>query len=248
VQRQEHRPVAAGVLGPDLVGPGGHHRVHAIDVSAIRAAVHVHIAAGEVSEARHDCPGADATATRALGVLLQRNDWLMTALTVVARSGLPDAWIGAGVIRDVVWGQRYGQFCAADVKDVDVAFFDPADLGRERDAAAQDALAGLADLPWEATNQAAVHTWYHEYFGGSRVDPLTCVHDAVATWPETATCVAVRLRADGIEVCAPHGLADLLGGVWRVNPVRVTPDVSVARLARQRVSARWPGVTVVPPA
>jgi len=172
----------------------------------------------------------------------------MTALSVVARSDLPDAWIGAGAIRDVVWGQRFGHFDPAEVRDVDVAFFDPAELGRERDAAAQLALAALADLPWEATNQAAVHTWYHEYFGGPPVDPFRSVHDAVATWPETATCVAVRLHPDGVEVCAPHGLTDLLRGVWRVNPARVTPDVSVARLRRQRVYARWPGVTVVPPA
>jgi uncharacterized protein len=92
-----------------------------------------------------------------------------------------------------------------------------------------------------------VHTWYAEYFGGPPVDRFGCVHEAVATWPETATCVAVRLKPSTIEVCAPHGLADLLGGVWRVNPARVTPEVSAARLARQRVLARWPGVTVLPP-
>jgi hypothetical protein len=57
----------------------------------------------------------------------------------------------------------------------------------------------------------------------------------------------VRRTTDGIEVCAPRGLADLLGGVWRPNPVRVTAEVSAARLARQRVPARWPGVTVTPP-
>lgn len=179
--------------------------------------------------------------------MLQRNDWLMTALAAVARCRLPEAWVGAGVLRDVVWGARYGRFEPAGVKDIDVAFFDPAELGKERDRSAQEALCALADLPWEATNQAAVHTWYHEYFGGSPVAPFGSVHDAVATWPETATCVAVRIRAGGIEVCAPHGVADLLGGVWRVNPVRVTQEISLARLARQRVHARWPGVTVIPP-
>jgi len=200
-----------------------------------------------VTAGGHDCPGVEPAAASALAVVLQRNDWFMAALAVVARCRLPDAWIGAGAVRDVVWGARYDHFVPADVKDIDVAFFDSADLARERDRSAQEALTALADLPWEATNQAAVHTWYDEYFGGPPVDPFRSVHEAVATWPETATCVAVRLRAGAIEVCAPHGLADLLGGVWRVNPVRVTPEISTARLARQRVPARWPGVTVIPP-
>ncbi len=200
-----------------------------------------------MAERRHDCPGVEPAEASAFAELLQRNDWFMTALALVERSCLPEAWIGAGAVRDVVWGARYDRFAPADVKDIDVAFFDPSDLSRERDRSAQDALRALADLPWEATNQAAVHTWYHEYFGGPPVDPLGSVHDAVATWPETATCVAVRIRADRIDACAPHGLADLLCGVWRVNPVRVTPEISMARLARQRVRARWPGVIVIPP-
>lgn len=202
-----------------------------------------------MTEGLHHCPQVDADAARSVADVLRRNDWVMRALGAVDRSGLPDAWIGAGAIRDVVWGKRYGRFDPSDVRDIDVAYFDPADLSRERDRAAQQTLADLADLPWEATNQAAVHTWYHDYFGGSPVEALGSVHDAVATWPETATCVAVRLASTnaGIEVCAPHGLDDLLGGVWRPNTVRVTPEVSAARLARQRVRARWPGVTIVPP-
>jgi len=206
----------------------------------------------------HLCPGLSARAggreagrggrdAARLRVLLRGEPWFARALSAVAASGLPDAWIGAGAVRDVVWGQLYGEFSPDSVRDVDVAYFDSADLSKERDVKAQETLATVADLPWEATNQAAVHTWYHRYFGGAPVEPFSCVHDAIATWPETATCVGVRQRPGGVEICAPHGLADLLGGVWRVNPVRVTPAISRARLARQRVAARWPGVTVVPP-
>jgi len=197
-------------------------------------------------EETHLCPGPQPDDAARLAGLLIGEPWLMRALDAVAMSGLPDAWIGAGAIRDVLWGHLYGRFSADSVRDVDVAYFDPDDLSPERDHAAGVTLGLLADLPWEATNQAAVHTWYHRYFAGPRVEPFGCVHDAIATWPETATCVGVRRGRGGIEICAPHGLADLLGGVWRVNPVRVTPEISRERLARQRVHQRWPGVTVVP--
>jgi uncharacterized protein len=185
-----------------------------------------------------------------IGDLLDRvrsESWLMAALHAVAASGLPEAWIGAGAIRDVVWGQRHGGFDPTTVNDVDVVFFDPSDLSARRDETARQELAQLLDRPWEASNQAAVHTWYHHYFGGPPVLPFSTVHDAVATWPETASCVALRLTASGIDVCAPHGLHDLLAGIWRRNPVRVSLETSRARLARHRHARYWSAVTVVPP-
>ncbi len=197
---------------------------------------------------RHACSGVEPGADARLAELLAAEPWMLRALDAVAVSGLPEAWIGAGVIRDLVWGQYHGGFDPAGVKDIDVAYFDLADLTMERDLTAEQTLRGIAaDLPWEATNQAAVHRWYHQHFGGPPVESFASVHDAVATWPETATCVAIGCGPDGIEVCAPHGLADLLAGVWRVNPIRVTPAISRARLARQRVPDRWPRVRVVPP-
>jgi hypothetical protein len=187
-------------------------------------------------------------ASERLAQLLSGEPWMMGALDAVAASGLPSAWIGAGAIRDLVWGRYHGRFDPATVKDVDVAYFDPGDLSMERDLAAQEILRRVSPgVPWEATNQAAVHIWYHHYFGGPPVEKFANVHDAVATWPETATCVAIRHRPDGVEVCAPHGLADLLDCVWRVNPIRVTPAISRARLARQQVRVRWPRVRVVSP-
>jgi uncharacterized protein len=174
----------------------------------------------------------------------------MRVLATVREVGLPDAWVGAGTIRDLVWGQLYGSgFEPGDVRDIDVAFFDPDDLRREVDQQATRRLSEASPrLPWEASNQAAVHTWYADEFGGDPVDPLRTIADAVATWPETATAVAVRLTHSGdVEVCAPLGLADLLDGVWRRNPRRVSIQVSLARLARQEPQRRWPGVTVVRP-
>jgi len=176
--------------------------------------------------------------------------WLMRVLATVRDSGLPDAWVGAGTIRDLVWGHLFGSgFSPGDVRDVDVVFFDPADLSRGRDERATGLLRDTwPEVPWQARNQAAVHTWYDRKFGGDPVSPLESIADAVATWPETATAVAVRLTAAGeLEVCAPLGLADLLAGVWRRHGRRVSLQESLSRLGRHRPAERWPGVLVVPP-
>jgi hypothetical protein len=186
-----------------------------------------------------------------LRAIIRSSAWLMRVLGTVRSAGLPDAWVGAGVLRDLVWGQLYGSgFIPDEVHDVDVVFFDPRDLGRPRDERATRLLVqACPGIPWQAKNQAAVHTWYRGKFGGDPVAPLLSIADAVATWPETATAVAVRLAAAGaeIDVCAPLGLADLLGGVWRCNAARVSLDVSRARLARHQPARRWPGVKVIPP-
>jgi uncharacterized protein len=186
----------------------------------------------------------------ALVGLIRSNEWLLQILTAVRDEHIPDGWVGAGVLRDLVWGERYGSgFSPGQVRDVDVAFFDPHDLSRGNDDRVTERLGHrLPGVPWEARNQAAVHTWYASRFGGAPVEPLTSVHDALATWPETATAVAVRLGPDGtIEISAPFGLDDLLDGVWRRNPRRISLDRSLARLERHRPQTRWPGVTIVAP-
>jgi hypothetical protein len=182
---------------------------------------------------------------------VRSSPWLMRILGAVRGAPLSDAWVGAGVLRDLVWGERYGPGFRPDrVRDLDVAFFDPADLSRANDDRATEYLARLLpEVPWEAKNQAAVHTWYSRTFGGDPVEPLTSIRDAVSTWPETATAVAVRLTGeDAIEICAPLGLEDLLGGIWRRNPRRISIEQSRARLARHDPYIRWPRVTVVLPA
>ncbi|MGH7912334.1 MAG: nucleotidyltransferase family protein [Candidatus Dormibacteraceae bacterium] len=175
--------------------------------------------------------------------------WLAGVLETVRASGLPEAWVGAGVLRDLVWDGRDGNFDPARVRDVDVPYFDPGDLRRERDDEADRRLRELdAAVPWEAKNQAAVHLWYAAKFEGTRYLPATSIEDAIARWPETATSVVVRLDDLGrLEILAPCGLADLLGGVWRRNPAQVSVERSRVRLQSQRVHERWPWVRVIAP-
>jgi hypothetical protein len=185
-----------------------------------------------------------------LRMLVRDCEWFMRVLTCVRDERIPEAWVGAGALRDLVWGELYGPgFSPANVRDIDVAFFDPGNLSRSYDDQVTHRLsARCPELPWQARNQAAVHTWYASRFGGDPPAPLTSIDDAIGTWPETATAVAVRLGdGDVIQICAPLGLADLMGGVWRRNPRRVSLERSLARLARHRPAQTWPGVTVIWP-
>lgn len=185
-----------------------------------------------------------------LETLITGNEWFIRVLRCVRDEQIPDAWVGAGALRDLVWGELYGQeFRPDDVRDVDVAFFDLDDLSSEYDERVTARLsARCPGIPWEARNQAAVHTWYARKFGGEQPPPLTSIEDAIGTWPETATAVVVRLgRNDQIQICAPLGVDDLIGGVWRRNPRRVSLAQSLARLERHRPAERWPRVTVINP-
>jgi hypothetical protein len=181
-----------------------------------------------------------------LGDLIAASPWHMRVLQLVAGLDAPDCWVGAGALRDLVWDERFGTgFDPANVKDVDVVFFDAEDTRPEREEDLRTRLVAAApEIPWEVVNQAAVHTWYEGRFG-VRVPPLTSTLDGVATWPEYATCVAARLDDDGVALLAPHGLDDLLDGIWRRNPRRVTADEAAARLARKQPKKRWPRLRVV---
>jgi len=142
-------------------------------------------------------------------------------------------------LRNLVWDRLTGR--ANPPADVDVAFF-----GGARESDVEECLhSRLPSVPWQAKDQALVHTWYERVFGFA-VEPLTSLADAVATWPETCTSVAVRLRPDDLlDVFAPCGLEDLFGLVLRRNPRRATVEDFRRRLAQKRITERWPGVTVV---
>ncbi len=69
------------------------------------------------------------------------------------------------------------------------------------------------------------------------VPPLASTADGVATWPETATAVAVHLTEDGrLAIVAPCGLSDLLDGVCRRNPRRVSVEEYCRRVHTKRIA------------
>ncbi|WP_434630795.1 nucleotidyltransferase family protein [Chromobacterium sp. CV08] len=182
-----------------------------------------------------------------LEALVRATPWLMRALRAARQLGLADWCIGAGAVRGLVWDALHGfASCPSSLSDIDLVYFDAEDLSPDREAALQRRLASACPgLPWEVTNQAAVHLWFAGHFGYA-VEPLPSLEAAVATWPEYATAVGVALNVDdSLRVIAPYGLDDLFGMVVRRNPARASADVYRQRVAQKRYRERWPQVTVV---
>ena len=172
----------------------------------------------------------------------------MEALRAARDVDAPDWLIAAGAIRDAAWDDLHGRPVTAMPRDVDVAFFDSSDLTPDRDRGVEEALQARAPhLPWQARNQAAVHLWYPRRFG-TEVAPFRSAAEAVGTFPETASCVGVRLLADDdMRVVAPHGLDDLFACVCRHNPARVSAAFYERRVAEKGWRDRWPRMRYVPP-
>jgi uncharacterized protein len=178
--------------------------------------------------------------------IVQETDWLWRALNAV-RDIDPPCWcIGAGAIRNAVWDALHSRSTPSFLEDIDVAYFDRTELSAERDEQYRLALLKQEpDLPWEVTNQAGVHLWFETVFGHA-VGPLESIEEAVASWPETATSIGVRLdRDDHLQIIAPLGLDDLFGMVVRRNPRRVSLEVYRKRIETKKYLERWPNATVV---
>ncbi|WP_239690852.1 nucleotidyltransferase family protein [Chromobacterium sphagni] len=178
--------------------------------------------------------------------LVRASPWLMPVLRAARALDLADWCIGAGALRNLVWDALHDHTIPSCLPGLDLVYFDAADLSTARDAALQASLAAShPDIPWEVTNQAAVHLWFADHFG-YQVPPLLSLEEAVASWPEYATAVGVALNADdSLRVIAPHGLGDLFEMVVRRNPARVSVETYRQRLAQKRYAERWPRVTVV---
>src|SRR6185436_18011907 len=164
----------------------------------------------------------------------------MKQLRAARTLGLPDWCIAAGFVRNRVWDHLHGIAPPRPPPDIDVLFYDRADLSREREAGYAARLNALLPAPWEVRNQARMHVWKNLLQHKSTAD-------AMIYWLETVTAVGVRLEADdSLTVIAPLGTDDLLGLLCRPTAFgRARLDEYTARVTSKRWRELWPKVRFV---
>jgi hypothetical protein len=165
----------------------------------------------------------------------------MEQLRAVRSLGLPDWCIAAGFVRNRVWDHLHGVVPARAPADIDVLFYDAADLSREREYEYEDRLDDLLPgLPWQVRNQARMHL-------PKGLPQHKSTADSMTHWLETVTAVGVRLEVDErLTVIAPLGTDDLLGLLCRPTEFgRARRHEYDARIAQKRWRELWPRVRFV---
>jgi hypothetical protein len=181
--------------------------------------------------------------------ILRATPTTMAVLTVIRDLDLPDAMIFSGAVYQPVWNALTGRAPDYGIKDYDVAYHDASDTSYEAEDVVIQRVSAAFDEPLkslvEVRNQARVHLWFENKFGGDEpYPPLRDSAEALTRFVCTAFCVGVRLRADDtIEIHAPFGLEDLFA--LRLTPNRLRPK-GAGGWDRTTASAkaRWPEIIV----
>jgi len=193
-----------------------------------------------------DPPSTPPSDIARLAAYLRRNRSVSAVLGAGTELGLPGWYLGAGCIAQTVWNALAGFAPEAHIRDLDLVYFDPADLSAERESEHRLRLRKrFSDLPvkLDVKNQARVHLWYGQRFGRT-IEPFHGAEEAIGTWPTTATCVGVRRESGQLTVCAPFGLDDLFAGIVRPNRALVSNAVYTEKARRWKTA--WPLLRIEP--
>ena len=161
----------------------------------------------------------------------------MKQLRAARALALPDWCIAAGFVRNRVWDHLHGIVPAREPVDIDVLYYDRADLSREPENAYEAELNKLRPAPWQVRNQARMHIW-------KQLPQHKSTSDAMIYWLETVTAVGVRLEADdALTVVAPLGIDDLVTLRCRSTDYgRTRRHEYDARIESKRWRELWPKV------
>ncbi|MCQ2005655.1 nucleotidyltransferase family protein [Rhizobium sp. NRK18] len=185
--------------------------------------------------------------TAALKDIILSEDWLVEALHRLDGMRLPDSWIVAGALYNMVWNRLTDRPSRHGIKDVDIFYFDDDDLTFEaEDYVIRRAAGVFSDMavPAEVRNQARVHLWFGQHFGFD-IEPIADCRDAVSRFSSVAYCVGARLDTAGdLQITAPYGLDDLFS--FRIRPNRYYDNRETHERKAERAVSLWPEVTVEP--
>jgi hypothetical protein len=134
----------------------------------------------------------------------------MEILYAVSTLTLPDCWVAAGFVRNLVWDHLHNK--NTSLNDVDVIYYCQADTkGLLAINATRQLQEKLPKVNWQVKNQALMHIkQLRSQYASSA--------DAMKYWPEQETAIGVSLGKSGcFSFEAPFGFESLFKGQLTFN-------------------------------
>lgn len=160
------------------------------------------------------------------------------ALECVAQLNLPDCYIAAGFVRNLVWDHLHNRLSPTSLNDVDVIYFDSNETNSKKSQEYELRLKVLwPQINWQVRNQALMHRRNND-------KPYLSSINAMSYWLEKETAIGVRLLSGGnIECISAFGLDSLFNLHLTYNPKR-SRSVFEHRIKSKDWLTQWNLLTV----
>jgi len=172
--------------------------------------------------------------------LIKQDPIRIEALNCVAKLDLPQCYIAAGFVRNLVWDSLHSFAHSTPLNDVDVIYFDPNESDPNIHLFYEKQLREwMPILNWQVRNQALMH----EHNGDH---PYMSSLDAMSYWPEKETAVAVRkTKLAQYECITAFGFESLFNYYITHNPKR-SREIFESRVNSKGWFGRWPLLMISP--
>lgn len=194
---------------------------------------------GEASSTTNNTLSPVPMYSRVVSDILLSDDTRVRCLHALHDCKLPQAYIGAGFVRNAIWDHTHKKTQPTPLNDVDVVYFDKNDVSVDAEKWIQEYLMErFPEVQWQAKNQARMHLKHGHL-------PYSSTEHAISHWVEQETCVAVRLTSQGTcDVIAPFGLACNFANTITLNSPAKSASIFIERIVDKKWQILWPNLQV----
>ncbi|MBU2899214.1 nucleotidyltransferase family protein [Vibrio hepatarius] len=147
--------------------------------------------------------------------LIKQDQVRLSALDCVSKLNLPQCYIAAGFVRNLVWDSLHNFDPLTPLNDVDVIYYEQHELDSNTYLNYEAKLKEcMPEVNWQVRNQASMHERNGDL-------PYLSTLDAMSFWVEKETAVAVRkVGLDQYECISSFGFESLFDYCITYNPKR----------------------------
>jgi len=171
--------------------------------------------------------------------LLKKDLLRVKALECIYQLDLPNCYLAAGFVRNLVWDHLHQKSESTPLNDIDVIYFDNMENDPTTYKKIESRLTSfMPEVNWQVRNQALMHKRNDD-------KPYNNLLDAMSYWPEKETAIAIRkLNHDEYECISAFGFESLFNLHLSHNTKRSITTFN-QRVTSKAWLERWDKLTII---